>query len=40
MWDADLGTFEYILQPARGEEDEEKAEDLRRRYNDKEEGEY
>ena len=40
MWDADLGTFEYIPQPARGEEDEEKAEDLRRRYNDKEEGEY
>lgn len=40
MWDADVGTFEYIPQPARGEEDEEKAEDLRRRYNDKEEGEY
>ena len=40
MWDADVGTFEYIPQPARGEEDEEKAEDLRRRFNDKEEGEY
>lgn len=40
MWDADVGTFEYIPQPARGEDDEEKAEDLRRRYNDKEEGEY
>ena len=40
MWDADVGTFEYIPQPERGEEDEEKAEDLRRRYNDKEEGEY
>ena len=40
MWDAEYGKFEYIPQPARGEEDEEKAEDLRRRYNDKEEGEY
>ena len=40
MWDADVGTFEYIPQPARGEEDEEKAEDLRRRYNDKESEEY
>ena len=40
MWDADLGKFEYIPQPERGEEDEEKAEDLRRRYQDKEEGEY
>ena len=40
MWDADLGKFEYIPQSERGEEDEEKAEDLRRRYNDKEEGEY
>ena len=39
-WDSDKGTFDYIPQPARGEEDEEKAEDLRRRYNDKEEGEY
>lgn len=40
MWDAEYGKFDYIPQPARGEEDEEKAEDLRRRYNDKEEGEY
>lgn len=39
-WDSDLGKFEYIPQPERGEQDEEKAEDLRRRYNDKEEGEY
>lgn len=40
LWDSDLGTFQYIPQPERGEKDEEKAEDLRRRYNDKEEGEY
>lgn len=40
LWDSDLGTFQYIPQPERGEKDEEKAEDLRRRYNDREDGEY
>lgn len=40
MWDTDKGTFDYIPQPEKGEEDEEKAEDLRRRYHDKEEEEY
>lgn len=39
-WDTDKGTFDYIPQPEKGEEDEEKAEDLRRRYHDKEEEEY
>lgn len=40
MWDTDKGIFDYIPQPDKGEEDEEKAEDLRRRYHDKEEEEY
>ena len=40
LWDADLGTFQYIPQPERGGTDEAKAEDLRRRYKDKEEEEY
>lgn len=39
-WDADHGTFENIPQPEKGKEDEEKAENLRRRYHDKEEEEY
>lgn len=39
-WDTDRGTFDYIPQPAKGKEDEEKSEDLRRRYHDKESEEY
>ena len=39
-WDADHGTFENIPQPEKGKEDEEKAENLRRRYHDKNEEEY
>lgn len=40
LWDADRGTFEYIPEPEKGQEDEEKAEELRRRYHDKENDEY
>lgn len=39
-WDTDRGTFDYIPQPEKGKDDEEKSEELRRRYHDKEEGEY
>lgn len=39
-WDTDKGIFDYIPQPEKGEEDEEKAENLRRRYHDREEEEY
>ena len=39
-WDTDRGTFDYIPQPAKGKDDEEKSEDLRRRYHDREEDEY
>lgn len=39
-WDTDRGTFDYIPQPAKGKEDEEKSEDLRRRYHDRESEEY
>lgn len=39
-WDTDRGTFDYIPNPEKGKEDEEKSEDLRRRYHDKEEKEY
>ena len=38
LWDADKGTFDYIPQEDR-KGDEEKAEDLRRRYNDSNEEE-
>ena len=34
LWDTDKGTFEYIPQPEKGEKDEEKAQELRRRYAD------
>lgn len=34
LWDTDKGTFEYIPQPEKGEQDEEKAQELRRRYAD------
>lgn len=40
MWDTDKGTFDYIPNPEKGKEDEEKSEDLRRRYHDKESEEY
>ena len=33
-WDTDRGVFDYIPQPEKGEEDEEKAEELRRRFHD------
>ncbi len=39
-WDTDRGIFDYIPQPAKGKEDEEKSENLRRRYHDKESEEY
>lgn len=39
-WDTDKGTFDYIPQPKKGKDDEEKCEALRRRYQDKEEEEY
>lgn len=38
-WDTDKGIFEYIPQPEKGSVDEEKSEELRRRYHDKEEEE-
>lgn len=34
LWDTDKGTFEYIPQPEKSEQDEEKAQELRRRYAD------
>lgn len=40
MWDTDKGLFDYIPQPEKGEEDEEKAEELRRRFHDKDDTEY
>ena len=39
-WDTDRGTFDYIPQPSKGKDDEEKSEELRRRYHDREEEEY
>lgn len=39
MWEADTGQFSYIPDTSKGEDDVEKAENLRRRYND-EDGEY
>ena len=39
-WDSDKGTFDYIPNPEKGKEDEEKSEDLRRRYHDREGDEY
>lgn len=39
-WDTDHGIFENIPQPEKGEQEQEKAEDLRRRYHDKEDESY
>lgn len=37
LWEADKGTFQYIPQPDRGKQDEKKAENLRRKFENEDE---